>query len=214
MRVLKGTNRVFLEKLKSGSNMAEKENKTRNERYSKFSLSPLMVNGQIINSLHQNGKGPDIDIPEMTKIMENTVEQVKKGDLSSLEEMLTCQAYSLQSLYMNMTSIGAHTNNINHIELLTRLALKAQNQCRTTIATLSEMKNPKRTTFVKQTNQANQMQVNNEFDSEKLKKNSKPANEQLENKHGERLDTRATQEASRFDKTMEAVGTINRGKNN
>jgi transcription initiation factor IIF auxiliary subunit len=104
------------------------------------------------------------------------------------------------------------TTNADHIELLSKLALKAQNQCRTTIATLSEMKNPKRAMFVKQLNQANQMQVNNskDSDSEIQKKTSNPANELLEQTDGERLDTRTTGETIGDDDAVKAVAEINR----
>jgi len=141
--------------------------------------------------------------------MEGVVTKVNNGDLSSLEEMLTCQAYSLQTLFMTMASKASGTSNAEHIELLSKLALKAQNQCRTTIATLSEMKNPKRATFIKQMNQANQMQVNNS-ETENLNKNTNPANELLEQTHGERLDTRTTGETIGNDDAIKAVAEINR----
>ncbi len=42
-----------------------------------------------------------------------------------------------------------------------RLALKAQNQTRTTLQTLAELKAPKQIAFVRQANIGNQVQVNN-----------------------------------------------------
>lgn len=40
-------------------------------------------------------------------------------------------------------------------------ALKAQNQCRQTLAALAEIKNPRRTTLIGQQNNATNQQVNN-----------------------------------------------------
>lgn len=112
-----------------------------------------------------------------------------------------------------MATKAAGVTNADHIELLSKIALKAQNQCRTTIATLAEMKNPKRAMFVKQLNQANQMQVNNEDSESKiLEKNIKPANEQLEQTHGERLDTRTKKEAIGTNQNLETVEEVNRSK--
>ena len=198
----------------------EKRAKLMNELAGKRMLSPSTVNSNVIINLHQNtdfgendfGENIEIDINTSTEVMKRVSDKVKNGDLSDLDEMLTCQAYSLQTIFMTMASKASGTTNADHIELLSKLALKAQTQCRTTIATLSEMKNPKRATFVKQLNQAHQMQVNNskDSDSEILKKNNIPANKLLEQKSNEWLDTRATQETGENDQTMATVETINR----
>jgi len=181
-------------------------------------LSPT-VNGNIIGNLHKhtnfgkNDFGEDIELEVKTakEAMLKVSDKVKKGDLSNLEEMLTCQAYSLQALFMTMLSKVSGTTNADHIELLSKIALKSQNQCRTTIATLSEMKNPKRATFIKQLNQANQMQVNNDdSEAKNLKKNTNPANELLEKIHGERLDTRTTGETIGDDDAVKTMAEINR----
>jgi len=51
---------------------------------------------------------------------------------------------------------------INAAEIYLRLALKAQAQCRTTVETLVEMKNPRPVAFVSQANISNgPQQVNN-----------------------------------------------------
>ena len=198
--------------------------KLTDEVLSKRMLFSATVNGLIVKSLHQktdfgkNDLGEDIglDIKALTLEMETVSDQVKNGDLSNLEEMLVGQAYSLQTLFMIMTSRLSSTTNADHIELLSKIALKAQNQCRSTIATLSEMKNPRRATFVKQLNQANQMQVNNgtEVDSENLKKNNIPTTEQMENQHDKWLDTGTTQEAIGNDQDLETMEPVNRGKDN
>ena len=202
---------------------AEKEERTKlyNQITANKMMSSSTVNGNVIQSLHQktsfgeNDFGEDItmDLKSLTEVMQTVSDQVKQGNLSSLEEMLVCQAYSLQHLFMTMANKINGTTNSDHIELLSKLALKAQNQCRTTIATLSEMKNPKRATFIKQLNQANQMQVNNDdSESKNLKKNTKPANELLEKTDGERLDTRTTSETIGTNQDLETVGDINRGQ--
>ena len=199
--------------------MATRKKRT-NESASKSMMSSSTVNSNVIQSVHQQtdfgendlGEAIKLDLKSLTDAMATVSGQVKAGNLSSLEDMLVCQTYSLQHLFMTMAIKINGTTNADHIELLSKLALKAQNQCRTTIATLSEMKNPKRAMFVKQLNQANQMQVNNskDSDSEIQKKTSNPANELLEQTDGERLDTRTTGETIGDDDAVKAVAEITR----
>lgn len=200
---------------------AEKEERAKlmSEIVTKQMLLSPKINSSLIGNLHKNtnfgendfGESIELDVKTATETMKKVSDKVKNGDLSSLEEMLTCQAYSLQTLFMTMLSKVSGTTNADHIELLSKIALKSQNQCRTTIATLSEMKNPKRATFIKQLNQANQMQVNNDdSEAKNLKKNTNPANELLEKTHGERLDTRTTSETISNDDEIKAMGDINR----
>ena len=210
--------------------MATAKKKTKAEKEKRANLMSELVavqmmqssniNSILMGNLHQStnfgendfGESIELDVKSITEVMRKVSDKVKKGDLSNLEEMLTCQAYSLQTLFMTMASKASGTTNADHIELLSKIALKAQNQCRTTIATLSEMKNPKRAMFVKQLNQANQMQVNNTNDTkpEIQKKNNTPANELLEKTHGERLDTRTTGETIGNDDAVKTVAEINR----
>jgi hypothetical protein len=52
----------------------------------------------------------------------------------------------------------------NQYQANIQLALKAQNQCRTTLQTLIQLKQPNQTAFIKQANIANgNQQVNNNF---------------------------------------------------
>ncbi len=173
---------------------AEKEERAKlyNQITSGDMMSPSRVNGNIIKSLHQktdfgeNDLGEDIemDLKTLTEVMQKVSDKVKGGDLSNLEGMLVSQTYSLQHMFMTMASKVSSTTNPDHIDLFARFALKAQNQCRTTIATLSEI----------------------------LKKNTNPANELLEQTDGERLDTRTAGETIGNDEAIATVEEINRPK--
>ncbi|WP_312359241.1 hypothetical protein, partial [Mixta calida] len=91
-----------------------------------------------------------------------------------------------------------------------RLALKAQNQTRTTLQTLAELKAPKQIAFVRQANIGNQVQVNNGTVPTRAREIRNGPNELLEVTYGERLDTRATCAPGGVDTTMEAVGAKHR----
>jgi HD superfamily phosphohydrolase len=180
-------------------------------------MSSPTVNGNVIRSLHQNssfgqndlGEDIQIDLKSLIETMKTVSNKVKNGNLSNLEEMLVCQTYSLQHLFLTMASRISSTTNPDHIELFARFALKAQNQCRSTVATLSEMRNPKRATFVKQQNNAVNQQINQGENSKNL---SNPANELLEKTHGERLDTRETKAPIGTNQDLETVGEVMRCK--
>jgi hypothetical protein len=88
--------------------------------------------------------------------------------------------------------------------IIADIALRAQNQSRKTLAVLAEIKNPRRTTFIKQQNNAVNQQVNNAIKS-KSEKIKKVANELLELKDEQRLDTRAAASSITDDSQVEAV---------
>jgi hypothetical protein len=93
-----------------------------------------------------------------------------------------------------------------------RLALKAQSQCRATLETLAEIKNPSSVAFVRQANIAHgPQQVNNSLPSRAGESEVNP-NTLLEATHGERLDTGAEGTPGRADTDLEAVGAVNRAE--
>ena len=93
-----------------------------------------------------------------------------------------------------------------------RLALKAQNQARATLQTLTELKIPKQVAFVKQANIGNQVQVNNGIQEKpaRTRKTKKVQNELLEVEHVERLDTRAKGAAGGAGPAVATLGTKHR----
>lgn len=103
-------------------------------------------------------------ITEGVQAMRKKVEQVQAGNLSGLEEMLTAQAVALNAIFTECArraslNMGEY---MNAAELYLRLGMKAQGQCRATLQTLAEIKNPRPVAFVKQANIAHgPQQVNN-----------------------------------------------------
>ncbi len=107
-----------------------------------------------------------------------------------------------------------------------RVALKAQAQCAQTVRVLGELKNLGPATCIQQANVANGPQhVNNgtrehpptadvvgSTVAHAHENTTNSTNEPLENQHGERLDSRAVCTASGSNKTLEAVGAVNRAE--
>lgn len=143
------------------------------------------------------------------------------GDLARGEAMLTAQAHTLDVLFNELLRRAAAAETMPQLETYARLGFKAQSQCRTTIETLAEIKNPRPVAFVKQANIANNQQVNNGPQSPGelvdqyaqahagAREIQNQPNELLEVQHGKRLDTGTAGQTIGGDKTMEAVGAVN-----
>lgn len=107
--------------------------------------------------------------------------------------------------------------DIDAIEIYLRLGLKAQAQCRATIQTLSEMKNPRPVAFVKQANIANgPQQVNNGVPApgppSRAEIPANPSNEVLGLNHEQRLDTGTAGAAGGAHSRLETVGAVERSE--
>jgi hypothetical protein len=84
------------------------------------------------------------------------------GDMKGLEEMLVAQAYSLDALFFRLATYGMRQTERPNLLAVMGLAIRAQGACRSTIETLSAVKNPPAVAFVRQANIAGVQQVNNE----------------------------------------------------
>ena len=83
-------------------------------------------------------------VPECFEVLRQQIEEVKTGNLASAERALVVQANTLDAIFNEMARRAA-VNMGEHLgatEIYMRLALKAQNQCRTTLETLATIKNP------------------------------------------------------------------------
>ena len=161
--------------------------------------------------LHKNADGDVVnaDFSTLVNKLRAQNESVSEGDLRRVEAMLLDQAHVLQAVFTNFTKRMADAEYVVQLDAYARIALKSQNQCRQTLATLGELKNPKRATFVKQQNNAVNQQINQ---AENQKFPEKPSNELLEELPHERLDTRAPEAASSVNQNLEAVGEVHRTK--
>lgn len=154
----------------------------------------------------------DIDDRAFLDAIHAKINAVSGGDMAPVEAMLLGQAESLQAIFTHL-SRRAFVNLSNYPEMadtFLRLALKAQSQCRANLEAIAEIKAPKAVAFVKQANIAHgPQQVNNGIAREET---ANPPNELLETQHGNRLDFGAQGAAGSCSPTLEAVGTIDRPK--
>ena len=152
----------------------------------------------------------DADWGAMSDRLKEINSDVIDGDLTIAEALLIDQTLVLQSVFSNFTAKMANAKLLSQVEAFGKIALRAQNQCQRTLKTLLEYKNPKRTTFIKQQNNATNQQVNDGKLKEIPEKEIKPANELLEVNHEARLDTGKTKETVKVNSELETVGELDR----
>ena len=141
--------------------------------------------------------------------------------MSEAEATLTAQAATLDAIFNELARRAALNlgEYINAAEIYLRQALKAQAQCRATLETLAEIKNPRQVAFVKQANiSQGHQQVNNgvlgpvRAGAHAHGNNQNQSNE-LSGGNNELLpDASASSLTSGVNQEMETVGTLDRAK--
>lgn len=105
----------------------------------------------------------ETNLTESYAALERQITSIKSGDLSEVERKLIAQADTLDAIFYDMARRAASNSGqyLEPMEIYMRLALKAQSQCRATLETLANIKNPP-IVFAKQANiAAGPQQVNN-----------------------------------------------------
>jgi hypothetical protein len=125
-------------------------------------LSPTAGNAITARLFAKNSFGDD-DLTACHTVLAESAQKLNAGDLSGLESLLNSQAIVLDKVF-NELARRASLNMGTHMaatESYMRLALKAQSQCRATVESLANIKNPP-IVYAKQANIAHgPQQVNN-----------------------------------------------------
>ncbi|QIF09192.1 hypothetical protein G5A69_09840 [Ralstonia mannitolilytica] len=198
--------------------MPSNTGKRRERLLAEVGLSPVIGNAQTARTFAHGTVG-ELGLQEVTNVMREKVGKVQAGDLSGVEETLIAQAAALDAIFGELARRAAMNmgERLQATEVYLRLAFKAQAQCRATLQTLAEVKNPRPVAFVKQANIANgPQQINNGMAAPPPRAREEmaiTANEVLtderETQHAATLDTGATTGAGRENQTLEAVGVVN-----
>lgn len=198
--------------------------KKNTEPVTQFTLAEFALEGSFnaatIVAEYSKFKYP-AQMPELRAVMLQDMKALEENDMRICEHMLYAQAHALQTIFTELSRRAINRKNIRFMELYLKHAFKAQNQCRMTLETLSNVKNPP-VVYAKQANinHGNQ-QVNNGIplhentlpSSHASNNNIKP-NELLEADTDEekRLDGRKAGKAIRNDSTVATMDPIERPK--
>ena len=157
--------------------------------------------------------GDDLEVADLVTEMRKAGGEVVAGDMGRVERMLVNQAITLDAIFNNMAQRSGKQDSFKGIEVLMRLALKAQAQARSTAEALALLKNPM--PYIKQANMTTgPQQVNNTYAGTPSHSGIQPGaenfqsepNKLLESDHGQRLDIGAQAAAGRANQKLETVG--------
>jgi hypothetical protein len=152
---------------------------------------------RVLNDIH--------DVNALTKILSQQTADVVGGNMTRPEAMLLAQAHTLDALFNSLVMKGLGQTHMPHYESFLRLAYKAQSQCRSTLQTLSDIKNPS-VVYAKQANITNgNQQINNGVPAPRTQENKNYSNELLTELPHATLDSRRTVEAIPVNSELAAV---------
>lgn len=128
-----------------------------------LAIMPTASNGMVASMYSGKTLGVNLGLKEMVLELNNQVQAAQNGDKRQLESLLLSQATTLNAIFAEMARRAALNMNTNipATEAYMRMGLRAQNQARSTLETLSGMRNPS-VVIAKQANiSAGHQQVNN-----------------------------------------------------
>ena len=150
---------------------------------------------------------PINDVNALTTILGQQTADVIDGSMVRPESMLLAQAHTLDALFNSLVMKGLDQSHMPHYEAFMKLAFKAQSQCRSTLQSLSDIKNPS-VVYAKQANINNgNQQINNGVTAPRTQENKNYSNELLTELPNEALDNRRTGETIGAYSELEALAT-------
>lgn len=170
---------------------------------------------RVIKAMEGNQLPSNMDVLVLKEALDQQVKEMKGGGTEHQEEMLWNQAVTLEQLFVRLVERATNQTHADHYDRLFRLALRAQNQSRSTLQALADLRSPKSHVFAKQANVANNQQINHapSFEAPCSEKSQNEQNELLEDRPNEQwLDTGTTRPTGSSNSELEAMGAFHRSK--
>jgi len=184
------------------------KNKTPLEASTEFLLKPSLLAAKVIDSDKKQLSKDLIDLQYAQALIERGIDNINKGNLEDIEGMLYSNACALNVVFTTLMTRANRQEYMPSTQALMTLAFKAQNQCRSTLQTLIDLKQPRQSTFVKQANIAQgHQQVNN------LAEKNLDSQNKLLGSEAYDMDSDSKTEAKGINPNMEAMGKVYRRKN-
>lgn len=177
----------------------------------------LLNNAVVVTEFSKSYMGEDVSLTHCMEALRQKTDALHDNDMKPVETLLMSQALALDTMFAALARRASATmdQHLDAADKFMRLALKAQSQCRTTLETLANVKNPQ--PYI-QHNRAQYQQVNNGAalppEAPPARENQKYTNELLDAPNApERLDFSATQATIKTDSGMETVAAQYRPQN-
>lgn len=180
--------------------------------FAALTTSPELAAYRVINASEAKaGMGEHIDVPALMETLRAQAGDVNRGELAGAEAMLMNQATALQSLFARLAERGMGCEHAPGFEANMRMALRAQSQCRATLETLANIKNPP-VVYARQANvTTGPQQVNNGMVAPvRARGNEIEQTQLLRDEHGEGMDPGAAGTTIGTDQELAALGQIHR----
>jgi hypothetical protein len=176
-------------------------------------ISPEVAAYRVVNATQPKSLADELDVPGLLATLRDQARAVEQGDLSRAEAMLINQADALQALFVGLTERSLRQEYLVHAESFMRLALKAQSQCRATLETLSNMKNPP-VFYARQANvTTGPQQINNGVDPTRARENENAPNQLSRATNELYEDAGASCRTVAHDPSLETMGEVYGAKN-
>ncbi|MDM7950087.1 hypothetical protein [Hydrogenophaga sp.] len=195
--------------------------------YAESAVGGMVSNMMLMQTFGKRLNG-EVGITQAVKALRSTLKEVHAGSLQSSETLLYSQAVALNAMFAELAcraglNMGSYPQAA---ESYMRLALKAQSQCRNTLETLANIKNPP-VVFARQANISNgPQQVNNgvptNFETSTRAHAPAQACGETENQPSKlleglsngstTLDAGTARAAARSHQELETVGAVHRAK--
>jgi hypothetical protein len=122
----------------------------------KCSAAKLTVKASVVSAAASEAFAKDVfpgfDVHELIEELEKKIQRIKSGDVGAVEEMLIGQSHTLQTIFICLARRASIEKNPHNFQTFMNLALRAQNQSRSTMQALVDIKSPKQVAFVGQAN--------------------------------------------------------------
>ena len=186
------------------------EGKSDAQRLAETSLDPAVNAASTVLAFNRGTFG-ETGVTETYEALQEAARKVRAGDMSGPEAILVAQAEALSAIFVELARRSALNMGeyIEASEKYMRLALKAQVQCRATIETLADLKNPP-LVIARQANISTGPQQVNNGAAPRAEVSSNQPNELLEHSHEQRLDLGATAAPIRSDPALVPMEAGNR----
>ena len=124
--------------------------------------SPELTNSAVVLAYKGSIAGDRIDLSDIVDSMQQSSEKLQSNaPLELTENILISQAQSLNAMFCDLAVKANNQKYLDSMDKYLKLALKAQSQCRATLETLANIKNPP-IVFAKHANIAHHQQINNQ----------------------------------------------------
>jgi hypothetical protein len=188
----------------------------REELMARAMTGPFLPNALSLHSFARCSIDEEVSLGQVIEALAKNASSINAGKMHDVEALLLCQATTLNVMFAELCRRSVANLNGGQFETgerYMRLALRAQNQSRATLESLSAVKNPP-VVYAKQANIAHgPQQVNNSpSPATRRGENEKTPNRLLETGNEQPLDTGTKDTAGAGHSQMEAVGALHGSK--